>query len=338
MTDYRAERDEALIDKIGKLLAKASSTKIEAERDLFNAKAMELIAANNLDMAAIEIGGNSAKAAKRTDEKLAGGLYQWQRDLWKAVSDLNFCMYWTLYVYDAEKTSKYWIRKYGGKANVPDWRKGGYRFQHRLVGRMVNVQATRVMAEYLSEAIERALKDELSDGTHLFSEWANGFRMGAADEVIHKLVLRREELLADEKAKELRREAELRAKAAEGFSTERAVTLSSVKESEHAANYDFLHGEGAWAGVLARRADAARRAKEAQDRYTKWAAENPEEAKKAEEEATKERRKAWRTSWNAGMGKSKYDKGGYNTGARAGRKIGIDQQMDRGTKGALSHG
>lgn len=125
MTDYRAERDEVLIDKIGKLLAKAAGTKNEVERDLFNAKAMQLIADNNLDMAAIEIGGNSAKAAKRTDEKLAGGLYQWQRDLWKAVADLNFCMYWTLYVYDAEKASKYWIRKYGGKANVPEWRKGG---------------------------------------------------------------------------------------------------------------------------------------------------------------------------------------------------------------------
>lgn len=339
MADYRAERDEDLIDKIGKLLAKAAGTKNEIERDLFNAKAMQLIADNNLSMAAIEIGGNSAKAAKRTDEKMKGGLYQWQRDLWQAVAELNFVMHFQMYVYDPNKTSKYWARKYGGVANVPDYRKGGYNFERRLVGRVVNVQATRVMAEYLEQAIERALADELHDqGEHLFSEWSNGFRNGAADEVVLKLVSRRRQVLRDEKEEQLRKDAELRAKMAEGYSTEKTITLSSVKDAEHAGNYDFINGEGAWARKMADRARWAEEAAAAEKRHAEWAAANPEEAKAKEDARRKDSRKYGHTPWNYGMGASKGDKGGYANGSKAGRNIGIDQQMSRGSRKAISHG
>ena len=336
MTKYRAERDELLIDKIGKLLAKAASTKIEAERDLFNAKAMQLIEDNNLSMAAIEIGGNSAKMARRTDEKMKGGLYQWQRELWQAVADLNFCMHFQLYTFDPNKISKYWAKQYGGVAHVPDYKKGGYYFQRRLVGRVVNVQATRVMAEYLEQAIERALADELHNREdHLFSEWSNGFRSGAADEVIYKLVDRRNKVLNDEKVKERQKEAELRAKGAEGFSTDKALTLAGVKEAEEAGNYDHIHGEGAYARKLAARAAHAARIAKQEQEYAEWAKANPEEARKQEEEAEKRWRRYGHIPWNYGIGKNKYDKGGYNSGSKAGRNIGIDQQMDKGTKGLL---
>lgn len=339
MVEYRAERDEVLIDKIGKLLAKAAGTKNEVERDLFNAKAMQLIEENNLSMAAIEIGGNSAKAAKRTDEKMAGGLYQWQRDLWQAVADLNFVMHFQLYTYDPDKVSKYWARRYGGVANVPEWKRGGYKFERKLVGRVVNVQATKVMAQYLEQAIERALKDELHwNEEHLFSEWANGFRSGAADEVIQKLVDRRRQVLRDERAEQLRKEAELRAKGAEGFSTEKTLTLASVREAETAGNYDHIHGEGAYAKLMADRAARAARIAEQEREYAEWAKANPEEAKRQQEEARKANRRYGHTPWNYGMGKTKYDKGGYNSGSEAGRKIGIDQQMDSGVKGRLTHG
>lgn len=336
MTTYRAEQDEKLIDRIGKLLAKAAASKFPEERDLFQAKAMQMIADNNLDMAAIEMGGNSAKAAKRTDEKRAGGLYNWQRELWKAVAELNFCMYFNLYTYNPDKVSKYWSRKYGGVANVPEHRRGGYSFQHRLVGRTVNVALTQTMADYLEGAIERHLKDELHyRDEHLFSEWANGFRTGAADEVINKLIARRREMLAEEKAKEMAKDAELRAKGAAGHSTDRGITLASVAETEKAGNYDVLHGEGAYAKMLANRARWAEEARIEEERYAKWAAENPEEARKREAELEKEYRRYSRTSWNAGMGKSKYDKGGYNSGSSAGRKISIDPQMKSGTAGLL---
>lgn len=339
MSEYRAETDEALIDKIGKLLAKAAGTKNETERDLFNAKAMELIEQNNLSMAAIEIGGTSAKMAKRTDEKMKGGLYQWQRDLWDAVAKLNFVMHFQLYTYDPDKVSKYWAKKYGGVANVPEYKRGGYYFQRRLVGRVVNVQATKAMAEYLEGAIERALKDELHDrGDHLFSEWANGFRTGAADEVILKLVNRREEVLRTEREKEMAKDAELRAKGAEGFSTERGLTLAGIKETEEAGNYDHIHGEGAYARKMAARAERAARLKRQEEEYAQWAKDNPEEARKQAEEDEKRWRRYGHTPWNYGMGKSKYDKGGYNTGSKAGRNIGIDQQVRNPIAGRLTRG
>lgn len=333
---YRAEQDEKLIDRIGKLLAKAAASKFPEERDLFQSRAMQMIADNNLDMAAIEMGGNSAKAAKRTDEKRAGGLYNWQRDLWRAVAELNFCMYFNLYTYNPDKVSKYWARKYGGVANVPEYKRGGYTFQHRLVGRTVNVTLTQTMAEYLEGAIERHLKEALHDrGEHLFSEWANGFRTGAADEVVNKLIQRRHEVLAEEKAKEMQRDAELRAKGAAGHSTDRGITLASVAETEKAGNYDMIHGEGAYAQLLANRARWAEERRIEEERYAKWAKENPEEARRREAALEKEYRRYSRTSWNAGMGKTKYDKGGYNSGSSAGRKISIDPQMKSGTAGML---
>lgn len=207
----RVERDEKLIDQIGKLLAVAASTKNPDEKQAFEAKAMALIAQNNLDMAAIEIGGNSAKAAKRADEKHKGGLYQFQRDLWGAVADLNFCMYWNLYTYDPNKVSKYWARQYGGVAKVPEHRRGGYHFEHRLVGRVVNIAATRTMAGYLEEAIERAVRERLPNQPNLwFSSDMAAFREGASDEIRRKIYDRRRKLLDEEqrKADEVKRAAD----------------------------------------------------------------------------------------------------------------------------------
>lgn len=59
-------RDQDLIDKIGKLLAVAASTRNDEERDAFTSRAMKLLSDNNLDMAAVESGTSSAKAASRT--------------------------------------------------------------------------------------------------------------------------------------------------------------------------------------------------------------------------------------------------------------------------------
>ena len=332
----RIERDQVLIDKIGKLLAVAAKTTNDAERDAFTNRAMELIAANNLDMAAIEIGGNSAKAAKRADEKHSGGLYQFQRDLWHAVADLNFCMYWNLYVYDREKVSKYYIRKYGAEYACK-YHRGGYRFEHRIVGRQVNIAATVAMARYLEATIERLVRDRLPNNpSDWYSEWAHNYREGIADEIRRKIFDRREEQLAEEQKKQ-RAEAEAAAAARRAnASTATAITLASVKQSEAAANYDFLHGEGSYAKLMADRARRAEATRKAEEEYTAWAAANPEEAKKQEEERRKAARR--RTSWNAGTSSkgSKYDSGAYWAGREAGEKVSIDPQMSGGARGALA--
>lgn len=339
-TAEQIANDQDLVDKIGKLLAVAASTKNDAEREAFEARAFSLMEANNLDMAAIEQGGSSAKAARRADEKLKGGLYQFQRDIFKAVASLHFCMYWCLRTYDADKTSAYWARKFGGKANVPESYRGGFSFQHRLVGRTVNIASTRVMSEYILGRIEQLVKDRYpGQPNSWFSSEATAFREGVADEVEQKIYQRRREQLKVEEDKKREAEEAAAAKRGANVSLGTEMTLSTVKENEEAGNYDFLHGDGAWAKKQARVARWAAEREEADRAYTKWAKENPKEAAKQEEERRKQERKTYRTSWNAGMGrdaKSERQRSGeYWRGRKEGEKISIDPQMGNKTAGLL---
>jgi hypothetical protein len=231
-------------------------------------------------------------------------------------------------------------------------RVGGYTPKHRLVGRAVNVAASLHMAKYIEDAIERLVKERIGERVvqrakaaeeraarfgyavdevkedPLWGEWAVKYREGIADTVVSKLWERRRELLrAEKKAK-----PDIPEGPKGGVQTGTAVSLMSVTEQEHAANYDFMFGEGEYAKVLERRARAAAAAAEEEARYAAWAKANPEEAKK-EEEAR--RKRARRSSWNAGTGRSKHDHGAYWDGRDAGKSISIDPQMGGGVKGLL---
>jgi hypothetical protein len=311
-----------------KLFRLAGKNPNKHEAEAATAKAMKILEDLNLDMSVIEQGGT--EKAKRSDEKMKGGLYKWQRELWKAIADLHFCFYWSMYNYDPNKKNIYQSRLYGERVM------GGYRFEHRVVGRSVNVIAVRNMAQYLEQTIERLTRDHIdneyyysnmSKGQAYYTNYATSYRSGIAEEVIGKIYDRRQSILNEEKRKQ--REAEERAAQAgmASASDGRSLTLSSVAKSEEEANYDFLNGDGAYAKRAARIADAARRQREAEEEYARWAAANPEEARKAEAEARKNRR---RTSWNAGTARPKdnRDWSAYKAGRRAGEGVSIDPQAE----------
>lgn len=347
--------DQSVIDKIAKLFKLAESPN-QAEAESALNKAQELLAQYNLSEAAITEGASSAKAAKRTDEKHVGGLYQFQRDLWRAVADLNFCWYFEAKIRDYDKISPYWVRKYGGKANVPSWRRGGYTFAHRLVGRAVNVAGTLAMVGYLETTIERLVRERIQTRVDsraetakdraerwgeepatvqpdpLWGEWAVKFREGIADAIVDKLNERRREMLTEEQYKAKKTPVKK-----DGVQTGTSLSLMDAQEREYAANYDFLYGEGAYAKVLSKRAEAAAERAEREARYAKWAAANPEEAKAEEEKRRKENRKRYRSSWNAGMSSktSKEDHGAYWDGQDVGRHVSIDQQVGGGAVGRI---
>jgi len=298
-------------------LAGKNPNKHEAEQAM--AKGMKLLEDLNLDMSVIEQGGT--ERVKRSDEKMAGGLYRWQRDIWEALAKLHFCYYWSQYNYDPDKVNKYQTRKAGTKVM------GGFRFEHRLVGRTVNVVATRNMAQYLEQVVERLVRDHLHhDATQFWTNYATSFRQGVAEEITNKIYQRRQDMLREEQIKA--HEAAERA-AASGMadaSTSRALTLSSVVKQEQEANHDFLYGEGDWARREARIAVAAKRQAEAEAEYTKWAADHPEEAQKMEAE---QRKNARRTPWNYGMGGGRADNrdySAYKAGREAGKSVSLDQQ------------
>jgi len=321
-------------DKIEKLMRLAGSNPNEAEAASALAKAQELLTAYNLDMAVVEQA--AGKSGKRLEAEVSGGMHRYQRDLWRHISQLNFCMYWTQKVRTREGTYAY------GRGRK-------WTHEHRLIGREVNVVSTRNMAAYIGVAIERLCREYLGPERSMqyYSRDAVAFREGMADRIIEKIVDRREGIIKEEK-----RKAAQAAKAAaeQGQSLATALTVSGLLEREEEGNYDFIHGEGAFArrkaeeaewkaGEPARRAERAKRVAEAEAAHAAWATAHPEEARK---EAAQERaRQRARDRYQPRGGRYRFretpeemrrNSGSYQHGYDKGERVGIDPQMDGGKK------
>jgi hypothetical protein len=320
--EFTTDQREA-IEKIQKLLNLAAKNPSKEEAASAAAKAQELLAKYNLDTSVIE--RESGVDGKRADEKLQGGIYKHQRDLWAAVARLNFCFYWTQEV---------WEERMIRKTKVPIMR-FGRTFKHRLVGRKVNIAATVAMAGYLEQAIGRICLERCQAGKIEYnSNWAASYRKGCAQAVIDKLDERRDALLEEEakKAAQARRASNYDGR----VSTATGLTVSSYTATEQEANYDFLNGEGAWARRLAARAQAAKEREEEERRYTAWAKEHPDEARAQEEEARKSRRSGGRVSYGR-TSKDNIDRSAFFTGVdEAKAKISLDPQVDISKRARIS--
>jgi hypothetical protein len=314
------ESMEKVVERIQKLLNLAAKNPNEAEAAAAASKAQELLTRYNLDVATVE--NESGRDGKREQAAVDGGFLQHQRDLWKSVAQLNFCFHWT---------QRQWVDVPGKKWGYRD---GKYVRRHVVVGRTVNVKTTQAMASYLQNVVERLTRERIK-GTEIsrLSNWAVSYRKGITKRIIEKVEDRREKLLAAEAADLRRRQ---HAAAREGTSTATALTVALHAQNEHAANYDFLYGEGAWASIQADRAERARRRREEHEAYTKWAKENPEEAKaKREEEEAREKRNASRRTgrrrWGGGE-RDGTDYSAYYSGYDDAKDVSIDQQVDGSAK------
>ncbi len=298
---------DSVLERIQKLLNLAQSPN-ENEASAAAAKAQELMDEWNLSTAEIE--RKSGQDGKREEAKVRGGFYKWQRQLWKAVAELHFCMYWT---------QDYW----------GDW-KGRIHKQkrHRLVGRVVNTTATQHMANYLEDVVERSVIDAIAglqewNNALRYSKWANSYRAGMADRLIERLEERRQQKLT-----------EARKVDTTGASTSRALTLLDVQTLEEEANNDFLYGEG-WSAKQREATIAyAERRRQEKEAYTRWAAENPEEA--AEKECLRREAddKWWKTNgWRynrprySRSGDDNVDRSAYRAGNEAGGRVSLDGQV-----------
>lgn len=315
-----------VVEKVEKLLALANRKKgNEAEAASAAAKAQQMLLAHNIDMAMVEQA--SGGSGRREDVKHKGGTYLYQRDLWRAVAELNFCLYWTSQKWASRKAMRknYW----GEKVEETVWH---IQHQHRVVGRTVNVTLTKTMAGYLEQAIERIVMERLGDdNTQRFSRWAVSYRKGAAARIIEKVQDRRDELEAEEARKV--REAQHAAERA-GVSTATTLTIADVRKSERDANMDHIHGEGWSARQREERRLAAIAAAEAEAEYAKWAAANPEEARKEEKKRQAESDRYWARRTGRGRrstANDNVDSSAYWAGYDAAEKIGIDPQTTGGT-------
>ena len=330
------EATRKAVDKIEKLMRLAGSNPNEAEATAALEKAQALLVAYNLDMSVVEQA--SGQSGKRLDEMVSGGMHRYQRNLWRHIAELNFCMYWT---------QKNRVRD--GSFQAKKGRK--WTHEHRLVGRTVNVAATKGMACYLDQTIERLCREMLGGERSMqyYSSDAVAFREGVADRVIEKICDRREGLIK----KERRDAAAAAKKAAEaGLSLSKELTISGLTEAEEAGNYDFLNGEGAWAKKKAweaesdkhwaeRRANRAKAEAEAEAAHAAWAAAHPEEAaKEAAKERSRQRAKdraAERRALSGGSGRYRFREtkeeirrgsNAYHEGYKKGAAVGIDPQVN----------
>jgi hypothetical protein len=311
-----ADDIDKVMERIRKLLRVSEGKANEHESTVALQLAQQMADAHNIDIAGVK----GSKAGERDDSLFPGGLYQYQRSLYEAIALLNHCLYW----------SRKGLQK-------------GEKYKHRLVGSKVNVLLTRQMAEYLQSTIERITREEYCGGDPIryFKKDAHYFREGMVDRIVDKIREKRRE----QEAEDRRRKAEESARANHPGSTANAlVTIDDVSQREAEANYDFLYGEGAWAKQQAARAEREARAKAAAEAYEQWKKANPEEyarqqaelaAQNAEywkrEERNAKRRKGRLTSYKP----TKYDSGAYWDGNDRGASVGLDRQVDGGSKGYL---
>ena len=312
------------------------------------AKAQELLVAYNLSADMVGQGGDDGV---REEQKLEGGAREYERDLWRAVAELNFCLYFGS---GETKVTAYKRTRPDGSKYIE--REEKYQHLHRLVGRKVNVVSTISMARYLEEAIERLVEERIGpdNARERWSKFNVVFREGAASDITYRLYQRREQLVAEEDRKRAEAEEAARQAGMAGQSTSTALTITSHAQAEKDANSDHANGWPAgrtaqhraeYQARQAARAEAARLEREA---HTRWCEEHPEEARAMAEAARKEQEDAEkREARNARRRTGGYDRWtkaderreaegqAYAMGSRAAAKISIDQQMGNKPTGKL---
>lgn len=311
----------------------------EHERTVAAEKFQAILLEYNLTQGQVEQASGAADG-RREQAKLKAGMYDWQREIWQAVAGLNFCLYQCWNVWREQKyMKKLWD---GTRAERTRYVRGR---EHRVIGRVVNVQATINLCTYIEAAIEKATRERLAEvvGSNnkaaitrmLFSRYAVSFREGAADDVIIRINDQRAEVLREEK-RAARKAAKRAAEAAtRGLSDSTALTLATYTQNERDLNRDHLRGVEP--GTTAReRAEFAAREAQREREHAEWAAAHPEEAAELARKEREEAERYWRRQ-RGGPAPKERDWSAYSCGQKAGEKIGLDIQAGGSkAKGALS--
>lgn len=210
------DKTAAVIERVKKLLALAQGNANEHEASAASAMAQKLMEDYNIDMAVLGKSGKGTQGA-RSDKKEKGGLYGWQRDLWKGCAELNMCVYWSI----------------KGLAR-------GSVYEHRVLGSEVNVLATKLMAEYLEQTVNRLAQDKARrDGYKSpFVRELIAYREGITSRLVERLrELRATRIAEDERKKREAAAAASHPSAAPGTN----IVLADVIQTEDDLNNDYLN-------------------------------------------------------------------------------------------------
>jgi hypothetical protein len=246
---------------------------------------------------------------------MAGGLYRWQRGLWEALAKVNHCLYWS--VKGLSKGSKY---------------------QHRLLGREVNIISVEVMAAYLEQTIERLARERFGNVPSLyFAKPGIAYREGMAERIVERLWEQRYE--QEREARRARHEAERARQSGAPASTALVVTILDVEEAEDCANEDFRLGlepgttlarrraaptDSDWATEYWRRERERREKLRIEDPKAYEREQRAREAQARRDEKASERRREKREREERERPATFYE------GRRVGDTVPLSQQMNRG--------
>ncbi|MDE2100009.1 MAG: DUF2786 domain-containing protein [Patescibacteria group bacterium] len=313
--------NDSIIQKIQKLFALAQSDN-EAEAALATARAQELLAKYNLDLAMVKDtpAVKEEKRERTTIDRTAK--FKWQKQLWQALAEANFCWYWLQEV-----------RVDGKQRRVK---------RHVVLGRLSNVQVVRLMGEYLEDTMRRICPFSTVAKITTGPAWARAGAVQRRSQVwyagcVETLVSR-----IREKADAMQEEQP---------SDTTAIALRDVIQREYEANYDALHGAGAYQRKQITDADwEARRAKDIEEAERRWLEylqnETPEEKAAREKRDAAERRRQERNWARRRYSWGRYSKArdkeleqaedsDYRAGASAGKDIGLDAQLGARPAGRL---
>lgn len=324
--------DTSITDRIKKLLNLAAKAGTPEEAASATAKAQELLLRYNLTAEAVN--DASPEDGKREEAKQEGGFWKWQEMLWDQVAELNLCIHWLQkYRTDGFKKVNYdtgfqgeWIKGVTYSKMEP---RRVTKTRHMLVGRVVNVRATMVMAKYLEQAVTRlSLERTRDDISTSYKKWAHSFRMGCALSICERIAAERRVLLR----KEVREHRKQAAKATGTASTATALTISTVTQTEYDANMDFMYGDGTSAGWAAERAQRAAWDTMGEAQRTAWAALHPVEAAQY---TAAERSRRRSSGGRADKTFDNLDWSAYKAGEEAARKVSLHQQLDDGARSKI---
>lgn len=210
----------SIVERIKKLLALAGNNSNEQEAALAAERVQELLAKYNLTMATVEAAAAKSDAKKPVEEKRQrqhvkrGAMYAFQKVLWSAVADVNFCLHWIAAIYDED------VRLGKGILSRRPVKR------HILVGREVNVVSATLLGEYLEDAISRLCPFR---GKDTCSAQAIAWKLGCAERLAQRLFTKKLEM---QKASQ------------EAAGT--AVVLAGYYGNETESNWDYAMGEKGW--------------------------------------------------------------------------------------------
>jgi hypothetical protein len=324
MTNQNVSDD--VVRKIQLLLNLAARTEgNEAEAAAAMAKAQDILAHHNLDLATVQdavvAGGTNAAPAEARREKSEArrnATYEWTRVLYRAVAEANYCKYWTADVrVDAASGRTRWVKR------------------HKVLGRVENTTVVLMMGDYLYATVMRLLPYDKSS-------WLSSDALAWCDGCVERLAERIAAKAEDQRAPDYAKQGEA------GYSV--AMAVRSMAEREAVGNYDAEHGAGAWARKLAcdaewesrlasmRERDAERAAAAEAEHAAKLAAETPAERAKREKSEARDAAKAEERSrkyWEREYARSRNESyrrssDAFRSGRAVGGSIGIDAQVGAG--------